>query len=170
MQKGDEKRFNFKIIRYDSRFRCWIDFKIDRWKNSANFFFMIICTNFKSLYDCLVRLGSTHEKRLMIDIMCLRESYERRKITKIKWIDGKSNSADAMIKFNSCAALKDFIDTNRINLQITDWVERESKKKRMKFFKLMKRWNFGDLRECLFHLKNEESDHTCRSCAIRHHF
>ena len=48
------------------------------------FFFMIICTDFKSLYDCLVRLGSTHEKRLMVDIMCLRESYERKKITKIK--------------------------------------------------------------------------------------
>ena len=45
---------------------------------------MIICTDFKSLYDCLVRLGSTIEKRLMIDIMCLRESYERKKITEIQ--------------------------------------------------------------------------------------
>ena len=45
---------------------------------------MFICTDSKSLYDCLVRLGSTIEKRLMIDIMCLRESYERKKITEIK--------------------------------------------------------------------------------------
>ena len=34
---------------------------------------MIICTDSKSLYDCLVRLGIAHEKRLMIDIMCLME-------------------------------------------------------------------------------------------------
>jgi hypothetical protein len=37
----------------------------------------------KSLYDCLVRLGSTHEKRLMVDIMYLRQSYERREISQV---------------------------------------------------------------------------------------
>ena len=61
---------------------------------------MMICTDSKSLYNCLVRLGSTVEKRLMIDIMCFRESYERKKITEIKWIDGDSNPADAMTKSN----------------------------------------------------------------------
>lgn len=32
---------------------------------------MIVCTDSKSLYDCLVKLGSTQEKRLMVDLMCL---------------------------------------------------------------------------------------------------
>ena len=45
---------------------------------------MVICTDSKSLYDCLVRLGSTIEKRLMVDIMCFRESYERKKIAEIQ--------------------------------------------------------------------------------------
>lgn len=45
---------------------------------------LIACTNSKSLYDCLVKLGSTQEKRLMVDVMCLRQSYERREIMEVK--------------------------------------------------------------------------------------
>ena len=32
----------------------------------------VLCTNSKSLYDCLVRLKTTQEKRLIIDVMCLQ--------------------------------------------------------------------------------------------------
>jgi hypothetical protein len=45
---------------------------------------MILLTDSRSLYDCLVKLGITSEKRLMIDLMCLRQSYERREITEIR--------------------------------------------------------------------------------------
>jgi hypothetical protein len=33
---------------------------------------IIICINLFLLYECLVKLGTTQEKRLMIDIMALR--------------------------------------------------------------------------------------------------
>ncbi|KAI0996097.1 hypothetical protein K3495_g12084, partial [Podosphaera aphanis] len=36
---------------------------------------LIICTDSRSLYECLVKLGTTKEKRLMIDVMAIRESY-----------------------------------------------------------------------------------------------
>jgi hypothetical protein len=80
----------------------------------------------KSLYDCLVKLGTTYEKRLMVDIMCLRQSYERREITQVVWIDGKYNIADAMTKEKCGNSLKALIESNRLGL--TDgtigWVER----------------------------------------------
>ena len=44
---------------------------------------LIVCTNSYSLYECLVKLGTTQEKRLMIDIMALRQSYERRELFKV---------------------------------------------------------------------------------------
>ena len=32
---------------------------------------LVICTDSKSLYECLVKLGTTQEKRLMINVMYL---------------------------------------------------------------------------------------------------
>jgi len=60
----------------------------------------------------------------MIDIMCLRQAYERRLITEVKWINREANPADAMTKSKPCAALTKLIDTNQIDLQAIGWVER----------------------------------------------
>ena len=81
---------------------------------------LVLCTDSKSLYDCLVKLGTTQEKRLMVDLMCLRQAYERREITEIKWINGGSNPADAMTKSKPCQALKQLVDTNKLDLQVTE--------------------------------------------------
>jgi hypothetical protein len=67
---------------------------------------LIQVTDFKSLYDCLVRLGTMQEKRLMIDVMCLRQAYERRLITNVKWINREANPADAITKGKACLALQ----------------------------------------------------------------
>jgi hypothetical protein len=85
---------------------------------------LILLTNFKSLFDCLIKLDITAEKRLMIDLMCLRQSYEKRQIAEIKWIDENINLADAMTKSKFCNALINLIDINTIELKITEWVER----------------------------------------------
>ena len=45
---------------------------------------LILCTNSKLIYKCLVKLGTTQEKRLIINIMCLRQLYKRRKIAEVK--------------------------------------------------------------------------------------
>ena len=45
---------------------------------------IIVCTDSYSLYKCLVKLGTTKEKRLIIDIIALRQLYERRELYKIR--------------------------------------------------------------------------------------
>jgi hypothetical protein len=87
---------------------------------------LVICTDSKSLYDCLVKLGTTQEKRLMVDILSLRQAYERREIAEIKWIEGSNNPADAMTKGSkACGALKALIDSNKLDMEAIKWVERD---------------------------------------------
>lgn len=86
---------------------------------------LVLYIDSKSLYDCLVKLGTTQEKRLMIDVLCLRQSYERREITEVKWIQGKTNPADALTKGKGAStALQQIVDTNSVDLQAVEWVER----------------------------------------------
>ena len=86
---------------------------------------IVVCTNSYSLYECLVKLGTTKEKRLMIDIMALRQSYERREITEIRWINGHDNPADAMTKSTPNKALEKFINGNQLTVRVEGWVERK---------------------------------------------
>jgi hypothetical protein len=84
----------------------------------------IVCTDSYSLYECLVKLGTTKEKRLMIDIMAIRQSYERRELQEVRWINGLDNPADAMTKANPNKALETFLDTNRLGIRVEGWVKR----------------------------------------------
>jgi hypothetical protein len=45
---------------------------------------IIVYTDSYFFYECLVKLGITKEKRLMIDIMAIRESYENRELFEIR--------------------------------------------------------------------------------------
>ena len=82
---------------------------------------IVLCTDSRLLYECLVKLGPTNEKRLMIDIMALRQAFEIREIAEVRWIDGTTNPTDAMTKSTACNAL---IDTNSLDIRLHGWVER----------------------------------------------
>ena len=67
----------------------------------------------------------TQEKRLIVDLIYLHQAYKQREITKVKWINSEDNPADAITKAKPCQALKTLIDTNKLNLKVIEWVERD---------------------------------------------
>ncbi|KAM4065982.1 hypothetical protein HRG_000141 [Hirsutella rhossiliensis] len=83
---------------------------------------LIVCTDF-FLYECLVKLGTTKEKRLMIDIMAYVNP-TKGEITEIRWINGADNPADAMTKASPNRALERLVDTNSLTIRIEGSVER----------------------------------------------
>jgi hypothetical protein len=93
-----------------------------------NLILLILVIDSKFLYDCLVRLDIIVKKRLMMNVMTLKQSYERREITEIKWIHESNNLVDSMTKIKSFSALKTIIDINRINLDTIEWVKRATAK------------------------------------------
>jgi hypothetical protein len=86
------------------------------------FVFFVFCIDSKSLYDCLIKIYTTQKKRFMINVMSFRQSYKRRKITKMKWIHEVNNSINFMIKIKTFSILKTLIDINMINMNINEWV------------------------------------------------
>jgi hypothetical protein len=61
----------------------------------------------------------------MVDLMCLHQAYKRHEITKVKWISGNDNPVDAMTKAKPYQALKTLINTNKLDLKVNKWVERD---------------------------------------------
>ncbi len=82
----------------------------------------MVYTDLYSLYKYLVKLSITKEKRLIINIIVLRQSYERREITEVRWIDRKNNPADAITKAVPNKVLEKLLDSNQLIIRVEGWV------------------------------------------------
>ena len=60
----------------------------------------------------------------MVNLICLRQLYKRRIIIEIKQINSDLNPVDVITKANAYNILRNLIDTNTINLNTKEWVER----------------------------------------------
>jgi hypothetical protein len=65
----------------------------------------------------MVKLSTTQEKRLIVDVMVIRQSYERYIITKIRLIKGDSNPIDIITKAKANTSLTRLINTNKIDTE-----------------------------------------------------
>jgi len=107
-------------------YACVLKHTLDNILHTSNGIPITICIDSFSLYECLVKLGTTNEKRLMIDLMTIRQAYERREISEVIWIKGDHNPADTMTKHDGNKALKRIIESNKLHMEMAGWVERES--------------------------------------------
>jgi hypothetical protein len=79
---------------------------------------VVTCTNSFSLYECLIKLGTIKKKRLIIDIMVIRQTYEQQNVSDIRWIDGRNNPANAITKAGPNRALKQLINNNKLIMRL----------------------------------------------------
>ena len=61
----------------------------------------------------------------MVNFICLYQLYKCREIAEIKWIKGNTNLANFITKLKVYNALKQLIDTNKVNISVMEWVERK---------------------------------------------
>lgn len=75
-----------------------------------------VYTYSRILHDFLVRINRTAEKRLLIDLRMLRQSYERREITEVFRIPTEQKQADELAKAKAIPPLQQLLDENHLHL------------------------------------------------------
>ena len=59
----------------------------------------------------------------MVDLIYLCQLYKYREIAKIKQIEGNTNLANFITKSKVYNALKQLINTNKVNISVIKWVK-----------------------------------------------
>lgn len=86
-----------------------------------------IFTDSKQALDVITRATDPTEKRLLIDIAGLRESYNRQEISNLGLVATEDNMADAMTKLRCGGALDRLLSTGIDSTPVVQWVIRPPK-------------------------------------------
>jgi hypothetical protein len=73
---------------------------------------VVVCIDSFLFYKYLVKLGTTKKKRLIINIIAFRQSYERKELAEIRWVTGDYNPANIITKSASNGAFSKLINNN----------------------------------------------------------
>jgi hypothetical protein len=65
-----------------------------------------------------MKLGITKKKYLIINIITIRQTYEKRKLFEIRYINKQNNPIDIITKFLFNKILEKFINTNKLIIRI----------------------------------------------------
>jgi hypothetical protein len=70
------------------------------------------------LYECIIKLGITKEKYLIINIIVIRQAYEKKKLFEIRYINRQDNPIDIITKLLFNKILEKFVNTNKLTIRI----------------------------------------------------
>lgn len=80
------------------------------------------CTDSKSLLGVITKCSNTEKKRLMIDIISVRNAYEIEEISNIEHIRSEHNPDDAVKKRKSCPVLVQVSSEMTSTFHVEQWV------------------------------------------------
>jgi hypothetical protein len=79
---------------------------------------IILYIDSKFLYEYIIKLGITKEKYLIIDIIAIRQAYEKKELFEIRYINRQDNPIDTITKLLFNKILEKFVDTNKLIIRI----------------------------------------------------
>jgi hypothetical protein len=74
----------------------------------------------KFLYEYIIKLRTTKEKYLIINIIVIRQAYEKKELFEICYIDKQDNPIDTITKLLPNKILEKFIDTNELTIRMQE--------------------------------------------------
>ena len=81
-------------------------------------------TDSLSLFDVITKSTITTEKRLMIDLKVVKDSYHRNELRNIGFIRSENNPADALTKVKKCPVLDQVLADSALHHRIEQWIDK----------------------------------------------
>jgi hypothetical protein len=85
---------------------------------------ILMYTDSLSLFDVITKSSTTPEKRVMIDLVVVREAYDRMEIAQLAFLRTNWNPADALTKVSRNTYLETILTTGTIDHPVAQWVVR----------------------------------------------
>ena len=95
---------------------------LDLKSTTGKLFPVYLLTDSKSIFDTITKLTGVSEKRLMIDIAALRQSYSRGEITNIGHVLTANNLADPLTKKTQSKVLEKLMKTGKLDHEVNLWI------------------------------------------------